>query len=326
MKTFGGILFDEEVVLDYMLEKSTYKAALLESGIIRNDPIIADQMSIQGNKFTAPSFSPLTGRSQNHDGVSNITASALASKQQSGIVVRRDNAWTSKDLEAELAQEDPQEAIGDYLSDYWKEEDEATLFFELKGAFSAASASVLVDDISIADGDNATDANLMNANSIIGSLFGTMGDAANKIVAMAVHTDIYASLVKQNLITFVPLEDQKTMVPKFLDKFVFYSDNFDKVAGGTSGFVYTSYFFTRGAIGAAPGKVKTPFEIERDALINGGQDTLVSRTALAFHPYGFSFTADIATSPTDAQLSLGTNWELIFDKKNVGIMAVKTNG
>jgi len=326
MKVFGGVVFDDEIVLDYMSEKSTYKAALLESGILRMDPIIEDQMSVQGNKFTAPSFSPLTGRSQNLDGGTDITTSAITSKQQSGIMVRRGNAWTSKDLEAELAQEDPQTAIGDYLADYWTEEDEATLFLELKGAFLAASASVLLDDISIADGDNATDANLMNASTIIGGLFGTMGDAADKIVAMAIHTDIYANLVKQNLITFVPLADQTTMVPKFLDKFVFYSDNFEKVAGGTSGYVYTSFFFTRGAIGTAKGKVKNPLEVERNALVNGGEDTLVSRTAMAFHPYGFSFNADIATSPTDAELSTGTNWTLVYDKKNVGVMAMKTNG
>jgi hypothetical protein len=326
MKVFGGIVFDSEIVLDYMMEKSTYKAALLESGILREDPLIAEQMSEQGNKFTAPSFVPLTGRSQNHDGVSDITPGSITSKQQSGVVVRRDNAWTSKDLEAELASEDPQEAIGDYLGDYWVEEDETTLFLELKGAFAAASASALVDDISIADGDAATDANKMNSTTMITALFSTMGDAADKIVAVAVHTDIYASLVKQNLITFVPLSDQTTMVPKFLDKFVFYSDNFPKVAGGTSGYVYTSYFFAKQSVGVAPGKVKNPLEVEREALKNGGQDTLVSRTAKAFHPYGFSFTADIATSPTDTQLETGTNWALIYDKKNVGIMAMKTNG
>ena len=326
MKQFGGVLFDEEIVLDYMMEQSTYKAALLESGILRQDPVIQDQMSVQGNKFTAPSFVPLSGRSQNLDGATDITSSAITSKQQSGIVVRRGNSWTSVDLEAELAQEDPQTAIGDYLTDYWKEDDEATLFLELKGAFAAVSASVLLDDISIADGDNALDANKMNAQTMISSLYKTMGDAADKIVALAIHTDIYASLVSQNLITFEKLEDQNVTISRFLGKVVFYSDNFPKVAGGTSGFVYTSYFFASGAIGAATGKVKTPMEIEREAKVNGGQDTLISRKAIIMHPYGFSFTADIATSPTDAELELGTNWLLVYDKKNVGIMAMKTNG
>lgn len=325
MKQFGGVLFDEEIVLDYMMEQSTYKATFLESGILRPDPIIADQMSKKGNKFTAPSFVPLSGRSQNSDGTT-LTSASITSKEQSGIVVRRANAWTSTDLESELASKDPQEAIGGYLNNYWNEEDEATLFLELKGAFDAASAAVLVDDISIADGDNATDANKLNSATMISGLFATMGDAADKIVAVAMHTDVYASLVKQNLIEFVKLEDQDATISKFLGKVVFYSDNFPKVAGGTSGYVYTSYFFTRGAIGTAPGQVKNPLEVERDALLNGGQDTLVSRTAMAFHPYGFSFNADIASSPSDAQLELGTNWTLVYDKKNVGIMAMKTNG
>ncbi len=326
MKDFGGIKFDAEIVLDYKMEESTYKAALLESGIMRDDPLITQQMSEQGNKFTAPSFVPLTGRSQNQDG-SDITVSTITSKAQSGIVIRRSNAWSSTDLEAELASADPMKAIGGYLGSYWKEDHSATLFTVLKGAFASTTvAAALVDDIAIEDGVAATDANKMNATTMISAQYGKMGDAAEKIVGMAVHTDVYANLVKANLITFVPVGDQGITIPKYLDKFVLYSDNMPKVAGSTSGFKYTSVFFSRGAIGKATGKVKVPLETDRQALTAGGKDILVSRDAVVMHPYGLSFNADITTSPSDAELELGTNWTLVYDHKNVGLMAMITNG
>ncbi len=326
MKTFGGIKFDAEIVLDYKMEASTYKAALLESGILRDDPIITNQMSEQGNKFTAPSFVPLTGRSQNHDG-SDITTSTMTSKEQSGIVIRRDNAWSSTDLESELASADPMKAIGGYLGDYWKEDHSATLFLVLKGAFSSVSvAAKLVDDIAIEDGTAATDANKMNATTMIAAQYGKMGDAADKIARMTVHTDEYSNFVKANLITHFPVRDQGITIPKYFEKFVLFSDNMPKVAGGTSGFKYTSVFFSRGAIGKATGKVKVPLETERKATVAGGTDVLVSRDAVVMHPYGLSFNADVATSPSDTQLETGTNWTLVYDHKNVGLMAMVTNG
>ena len=53
--------------------------------------------------------------------------------------------------------------------------------------------------------------------------------------------------------------------------------------------------------------------MQRDPKTNGGQDTLYSRQRKCFAPYGISFTkAQMASlSPTDAELKLGINWELV---------------
>lgn len=76
---------------------------------------------------------------------------------------------------------------------------------------------------------------------------------------------------------------------------------------------YTTYVFGDGAIEYTNCGAKVPYEMQRDPKTNGGQDTLYSRQRKCFAPYGISFTKKrmSSLSPTDAELKLGVNWELV---------------
>ena len=83
---------------------------------------------------------------------------------------------------------------------------------------------------------------------------------------------------------------------------------------------YTTYVFGDGAIEYTNCGAKVPYEMARDAKTNGGQDTLYTRQRKCFAPYGISFTKDTMStlSPTDAELELGVNWELVNSKEVSG--------
>ena len=76
---------------------------------------------------------------------------------------------------------------------------------------------------------------------------------------------------------------------------------------------YTTYVFGDGAIEYTNCGAKIPYEMDRDPKTNGGQDTLYSRQRKCFAPYGISFTkySMQSLSPTDAELEMGANWELV---------------
>ena len=92
--------------------------------------------------------------------------------------------------------------------------------------------------------------------------------------------------------------------------------------------MYVTYLFGDGAIEYTNCGAKVPSEMSRDPKTNGGQDTLYNRQRKCFAPYGISFTkANMSTlSPTDAELSDGTNWELVntggTNKKYINIKAI----
>ena len=76
---------------------------------------------------------------------------------------------------------------------------------------------------------------------------------------------------------------------------------------------YITYVFGDGAIEYTNCGAKVPYEMDRDPAVNGGQDTLYSRQRKCFAPYGISFTkySMASLSPTDAELEMGANWELV---------------
>lgn len=76
---------------------------------------------------------------------------------------------------------------------------------------------------------------------------------------------------------------------------------------------YISYVLGDGAIEYTDCGAKTPYEMDRNPAVKGGQDLLYSRQRKCWAPYGISFTkANMASaSPTNAELAKGANWELV---------------
>lgn len=77
--------------------------------------------------------------------------------------------------------------------------------------------------------------------------------------------------------------------------------------------VYTTFVFGNGAIEYTNCGAKVPSEMSRNPQVNGGEDTLWTRQRKCWAPYGISFTkASMSTlSPTNAELEMGVNWELV---------------
>ena len=103
-----------------------------------------------------------------------------------------------------------------------------------------------------------------------------------------------------------------------------------------AGTYYTTYVMGQGAIEYTNCGAKVPYEMDRDAKTDGGVDILYSRQRKIFSPYGISFKSGSIISPTDAQLSAGSNWQLAqnnnsgaakyFPEKAIPIARIITRG
>lgn len=76
---------------------------------------------------------------------------------------------------------------------------------------------------------------------------------------------------------------------------------------------YTTYVLGIGAIDFEDVGVKVPYEMERNASKNGGQDTLYIRQRKVFAPFGISYEkkSQVSVSPTVKELENGSNWDLV---------------
>lgn len=103
-----------------------------------------------------------------------------------------------------------------------------------------------------------------------------------------------------------------------------------------AGTYYTTYVMGQGAIEYTNCGAKVPYEMDRDAKTDGGVDILYSRQRKIFSPYGISFKLGSIISPTDTQLSTGSNWQLAkndnsgvakyFPEKAIPIARIITRG
>jgi hypothetical protein len=183
----------------------------------------------------------------------------------------------------------------------------------------------LVNDIAIEDGNNAADSNLISADAVIDS-WSLLGDSLMEITGMAMHSTVYARLQKQGLITFEPEFEQDVGFGVYLDKTVIVNDSLPKVAGGTSGYKYTTYLFGRGAVALGEGEAPVPTETDRDTL--AGDDVLINRRHFLLHPRGIKFTdSSVAgSSPDNTELANAVNWDRVYEKKNIRLVKLVTNG
>ena len=111
-------------------------------------------------------------------------------------------------------------------------------------------------------------------------------------------------------------------------------DTLSTRAGTTDGVVYTTYLFGQGAFCKGSALLDAPvqggFGTEGMELARSAPDSdtyLINRRRYILHPRGVKFTSSSVAgqSPTDAELATAANWSLVWEAKNVRVVAVTHN-
>lgn len=313
-----------EIWLPYVQERTAALSDFFQSGIVQDSQEIRQNISEGGSTLNIPNFKDLDGESEVLSASTPLGVNSISTAQQVGVILRRGKAWGSNDLAQALAGIDPLAAIGDLVAGWWARDMQRTLLRLLDGVFAAASMSDLVESVAIEDGNNAVGANKLTGESFIDAC-ARLGDAANRVVAFAVHSRIYHNMLKENLIDFERVSEQGRPIATYQGKAVIVDDSLPRVAGTTSGFKYTSYLFAQGVIGFGEGTPKAPVETDRDIL--AGEEVLVMRRHFCMHPLGLKWVGTPAgDTPTNAELATGAAWQRVFEVKNVPIVKFVTNG
>lgn len=316
-----------EIWQPYMIERTKQKSLLWQSGIIEQNPIFDELAKGGGNTMNMPFFTDLQGNSEVRSDTTPLTPKKIQAKQDISVKHYRGSAWGVNDLASCLAGSDPSDAIATLVAEFWNRDFQDCLIATLKGVFaSAIMAAEQVVDISIADGTNAAATNLISSNATIDA-FKLMGDELGAITAISMHGDIYHELLKQDVIEFEQPSEQGIVIQRYKGRAIIVDDKMPKVAAGTSGFVYSTYLFGEGAIAYGEGAPKMPVESDRDVL--QGDEYLVNNRDFIMHPRGVKWTgaAPVAsTSPTNAELQQAAAYQRVYEKKNVRLLELKTNG
>jgi hypothetical protein len=318
----------------YVVQKTTELSAFFRAGIITQTDLINQLTQAASNSFTIPYWNPLASTEPNvgsDNPASTSTPLNIDAGSQVGIKQRRNQSWSTMDLVAVVAGSDPMGQIVNGVAGYWARALNQNLIACVNGVIADNEANdsgdMVVDVTDDAAGAPGA-ATLIQASVVIDG-WATLGDHMGEIAGIAMHSVPYTTLQKADLITFQPTSGQDVGFGTYLGKTVIVDDSLP-AAAQTNQTWYTSVLFGNGAFGYGEGTPTTPTEVDRTPASGDGegQETLFSRRHFCIHPGGFAWQgASMAgTTPTNAELATATNWDRVFDQKNIPLAFLKTNG
>lgn len=318
-------------------EAAIESSAFLQCGVMSNNAIIAGLASGSSTIGELPFFKGLTNNEPNYSSDDSAVLSSPDKVTGAKQVFRKafqNKSWSTMDLAVEVAAVDPVEAITGRIGKFWGVSTTKRLINSLTGIMLSNiannGADMVTDVATLETGAAPSDAKMINANLVIDAAT-TMGDHAQGLTTICMHSVPFAKLQKLNLITYLPLSEQNIKFPHYLGFRVIVDDSLPVRAGTISGFVYTSILCAPDAVGYGMGTPEHPTELFRvpSAGNGGGQDLIFSRQTEIVHPFGFSFgSASVAgQSATYAELATAANWTRVYaNRKNAPLAFIRTNG
>lgn len=317
----------------YVIQRTAQLSALFRSSIIQPDQRIQELAQGPAAQFNMPFWNDLTGSSNvgSDDPAVNSVPQKIGANKDIAQKHFRNQSWSSADLVSRLNGSDPMGAIGELVAEYWAREMQTIAIAALTGVFASNSASNGGDMVvSVAtDAVGAPAAGEKISGSLILTAKQTMGDAAAKLTAIAMHSMLHTELQRQGLIAFIPNDTANIGWGTYMGYSVLVDDGCPAVMG-TNRITYTSYLFGPGALGYGEGTPRVPTATVR--LESGGNgegiEEMYQRKHFVLHPRGVKFNgANMAgVSPTNAELALAANWSRVYERKNVRLVALRTNG
>lgn len=325
-------IIQPSVWIPYMRQQATKFNRFLRSGIMVPSEELQQKLRGGGAPFiNVPHFNPLSGSSQVLADDAALNVGGITTGKQIAYCLARGDARSVNDLAPIRSGADPAAAIADGWAQWWNEDEQGILIATLTGVFAdnaANDAGDLVHDISIADGVNAAAINKMSGTAVINAAQ-KLGDAKSKLSAIVMHSQIEANLAALDQITSVRNSEGVVLYNSYKGLEVITDDDVPVVAGAVSGHVYTSYLMAKGSVARAE-HIPTDEGVEWDRDILAGDTVMTMRKTLVIHPLGFAakYAANQLEGDTAANTELddADAWDRVYQKKNCGIVAIKTNG
>ena len=328
-------IIDVTVFQDLPAVDGPEKTDFFQSGVINQSPLLNGLADAAGKTAELPFWKDLDSSVEVNYSSDDPASSATPQKAEQGEQIARkafvNMGWQVADLASELA-------MGARAMDHIRARTDAYFMRQWQRRLIASSNGILADNVANDSGDMVVNvasestagqsaATKFNREAFTAAAF-TMGDRAEELTAIAVHSAVKQQMVNNDDIVYIPDSQGNLTIPTYMGLRVITDDGLTVTAGTTSGFKYTSVLFGSGAFGYGMGSPEVPVEVEREAAQGdgGGIETLWVRNTWILHPFGFQSTGTPAgNSFTLAELALATSFDRVVERKNVPLAFLITN-
>lgn len=305
-KTLISDILTPEFWRDYGIKRTSELSALWQSGIVAAVPDIT--LPSGGGTVNLPFFNDLSGDMEVLDDATPLTVGNITANKDVAAVIGRGRAFSVNDLAAVLSGADPAMAILDLVAGYWARQQQKELVQILTGVFAAASMAGNVLDVS---GAGTEDTRTINDSTFIDATQ-KLGDAKDSVSAMVMHSAAEAYLAKKKSLSYELDPNTSERIITYMGKRVIVDDGVPVDTGN-----YTSYIFGPGAVGYSEDTIGDE-DIETDRDILAGDTVATFRRRFILHPRGVKWKgAPAGDFPSREELATGTNWERVYETKQI---------
>lgn len=324
-----------EIFTPYMQNLTAEKSRIIQSGLAARNSELDTLLAGGGITFQVPSFRDLDNDA---DRISTDTSVPFADADAglpAGVVrppdplktgtlreiavrLNRNNSWSSTDLSAILAGEDPMQSIASRVAAYWVR--------RLQDIFIATWNGVIADNVANDAGDYVNDVSggafidgvtNFSAEAFLDTAL-TMGDSMEDLTTVVVHSVVYNRMQKNNLIDFIPDARGEINIPTFLGREVIVDDGMPRAAT-----IYDTWMFGPGTSQLGVGSPPVATEVDRKpgGGNGGGQDVLYSRNMWSLHPVGHAWTGTAGdggpanTGTGNDDLDEAASWNRVYPER-----------
>jgi len=328
-------IIDVTVFRDLPPVNGPEKTAFFDAGVVTRNALLDELAGSAGKTAELPFWKDLDGSVEVNYSSDDPSSTATPQKVVQGEQIARkafvNQGWQAADLASELA-------LGARAMDQVRNRTDRYFERQWQRRLIATVNGIVADNVANDSGDMVVD---VASESVSGQDAGTkfnrdafveatntLGDRYDELTAISVHSAVYAQMLKNNDIDFIPDSEGNLVIPTYLGLRVIVDDLMPSEAGGTDGFKYTSVLFGSGAFGYGVGSPEVPVEVERyaDQGDGGGVETLWVRNTWILHPFGFQATGTpTGVSFTHDELASASNIDRVIDRKNIPLAFLVTN-
>ncbi len=311
-------------------EMDTRSSALIRSGAVVNDPLMASiAAQNKGSKITMPQYPSYTSADVVGSDKTTETLSTVARPDAFEVdvpMLRRVVNFSAMDLARAQANADPLGDVAVQAAEQIVANQNTIVVSSLEGVRAdnvANNSGDMVTDL-IGTETTASDARRISRSTVI-SAVSKWGDFGNRAAAIVMHSAVYYGLLGRDKTSFRQ-EGEQGFVNTYMGIPIVLDDSLITGSVGTSPNVLTTYttiVMAPGAVGFA--SLQGSPVLDRNELIgNGwGQETLIVRRTDLVNPRGIDFSGS-APNATNAQLDDAASWARKWKQKNVGISFIKS--
>ncbi len=220
----------------YAIERTAELSTFAQSGIVEAAPEFDELAGMGGREVHMPFWKDISGARQILSDSAPLSVNKIGSDQDLARIHNDGNAWSVNHLASVISGGDPMQAIVDLVAGYWARTDEALIISCLKGVFAAGSMAGNRLGIASETIAGQSDATRLNGITFIDATH-KLGDRADRLTSIAMHSSTESALRKLDLIDFIPDSEGKTQIRIFQGRRVIVDDSLPVRAGTTDGFV-----------------------------------------------------------------------------------------